>query len=173
VSVLLVGLDDELTSTLVTRLRAQDDEVRVLIPTASKGEPWRQLGAYVATGPSDDADLIERAAQNVRTVVLGLDEPEGLVTLDAVLEGARLAKVGRLIVFGPAAGMSLRARLQAAGMEYVALVAAPRGFLGRKRFPADKLAEAIDAADDLVGPVHLVLDLGKAATWDVLGVVQS
>ena len=61
-AVLLIGIDVELGTALIQRLRAQGDEVRVLEEQSPAAARWRSLGAHVASGPESDADLIERAA---------------------------------------------------------------------------------------------------------------
>ena len=71
-SLLLIGLPETFAAKLVQRLREEGDEVRLLLREGSGAEPWKKLGAFVATGEAGDADLIERAATNVRTIVLGL-----------------------------------------------------------------------------------------------------
>ena len=62
-SILLIGLSEELTEELVKRLIHEGDEVRVLEDSNDNAESWRRLGAHIAHGPIWDADLIERAAQ--------------------------------------------------------------------------------------------------------------
>ena len=90
-----MGLDAELARTLTRRLISQEDEVRVIATPGDDAEALRNLGAHVARGQRLDADLVERAAQNVRSIVVGVVEPE---TMSEILEGARFARVERVIV---------------------------------------------------------------------------
>ena len=171
-SILLVGIDPEHGLPLVARLRASGDQVRVVTGDAATAERWRSAGAYVARGDPSDPDLVERAAQDVRTIVFraagqaGVDE-----MLEAALEGGALAAVGRIVVFGPLLDESTVRRVQRSGLEHV-LLRTP----GPRRWPArrpaaspERIAEAIDAADALVEPAHEVLDLSTPWAWIRLG----
>jgi hypothetical protein len=170
VSILLVGIRGEMGDALVSRLIAQDDEVRVIEGDEGSAARWRSLGAHVAAGHGDDADLIERAAQGVRTVVL-LDD--GVEIVRSVLEGASAARVGRLVLCCTRPGEDTLAVIARAGIDYMVLrVPDARRRPWGRRTPAirpDLVAEAIDAADDLAGERKLDLDLGEAAAWQALG----
>ncbi len=63
---------------------------------------WRSLGAHVASGPQWDADLVERAAQNVRTIVVGdRHDRDPTELMEALVEGGCLASPDmRLVVVG-------------------------------------------------------------------------
>lgn len=170
-SVLLVGLDDDVADALVRRLVSEGDEARVVVERGADAQRWRGLGAYVAFGDASDDDLVERASYGARTVAVG-----GGAALGAVLEGARRAGADRAVVCRAAIDDAARAELERSGMDYVALVtprrrriAAPR----RRRITAEEVAAAIDAADDLTGSPRLVLDLADAGAWERLGVYRS
>jgi len=167
-SILLIGLDEEVMPTLIGRLTAQGDEVRVLEADDAASDRWRSLGAHIASGPQWDADLIERAAQNVRTIVVGEhhDRDPGEL-MDALVEGGGFASSAmRLVVVGelkPRASSTLRN----SKLEYVILGPIEgRGLFGRRpKLTPEKLAEAVDAADDLAGSPRLELDLGDEGAW--------
>ena len=167
-SILLIGLDQELMPGLIRRLIEQGDEVRVLDAAERLSDRWRSLGAHVASGPQWDADLIERAAQNVRTIVVGdQHDREPAELMEALVEGGVLASPDmRLVVVGDVAPKAL-ASLRDSKLEYVILGSVERrGLLGRKvRVPPERLAEVVDAADDLAGDPRLELDLGDESAW--------
>lgn len=147
-SVLLAGLDAELAATVAERLLAQGDQVRVIAPA---GDPAPYTGAHVALGDPGDEDLVERATQGVRTIVLGPLPPE---TRGAALAAAARAGVGRAVLLG--------GRVEDVPPAMSCVVISVRGprLLGRRRSPgADDLAEAIDAADDLAGQPRLTVDV--------------
>lgn len=158
---------------LIQRLLSQGDEVRVLVDQGATGEIWRDLGAHVAFGPADDEDLVWRASTGVRTLVFG-DLPGGESTLAPLLAGAERAGVSRAVVCAPQPGSGVTQALAATGLEYVVLTTARRPLMGRPKpkIPLSKLAEAIDAADDLQGRLRLELDLTVEQSWQVLRVVQ-
>lgn len=168
-AVLLIGIEHELGTVLINRLLAQDDEVRILEESPAAATYWKSLGAHVAAGPEWDADLIERAAQNVRTIVVGPAHHRTPSTLiEAVITGGGHATPGmRVVVFGAAIGIEVVDALRSSVLDYVVLRLPRRGLLTRKVAP-DALAEAIDAADDLAGSPRLELDLSDASAWEVL-----
>ncbi len=151
-----MGASGDLADTTIRRLVDQGDEVRVLDPAGSAR--WKELGAHVARGDHDDSDVIERAGQNARTIVVF--EPTPLV-LTAVVEGARLAAIERIVV---CSGRPVDVEeVRTSGLSYVLLVATSRR--SRKH---EAIAEAIDAADDLAGDVRLELDLSRRDAWAAL-----
>ena len=168
-SILLIGLHEELTGVLVARLIDEGDEVRVLEDSTDSAESWRMLGAHIAQGPMWDADLIERAAQNVRTIVVGEHHDHDPAELmDAVVTGGGFAsKDMRIVLVGNDLEAPAIGRLRESPLAYVALgVVTRRSLLGKRRPPAPAiLAEAIDAADDLAGEVRLELDLNDEQSW--------
>jgi hypothetical protein len=167
-SILLVGLAEDLMPPLIRRLTDQGDEVRVLEADETASDRWRSLGAHVASGPQWDADLIERAAQNVRTIVVGdRHDRDPVELMDAVIEGGGFAsREMRLVVVGEPQPRALDA-LRASNLDFVVLGSARRrGLLGRRPSLApERLAEAVDAADDLAGGPRLELDLDDEQAW--------
>lgn len=170
-SILLVGLPDLFAVKLVQRLIDEGDEVRILVAPSEDPERWRRLGAHPAAGTVDDDDLVERAATNVRTMVVGeqaLSEGE----IRGLISGARKAQVGRIVVCAPQP-QDVLTHLQPTDLEYVVITTAKRPLVGRAktRIPLSKLAEAVDAADDLGGNLRLELDLSVEKSWQILRVL--
>ena len=162
-SVLLVGDGGSLVVSAAERLISQGDEVRAIgTPAVSEGLATR--GVHIARGTELDADLVERAAQNVRTIVVFEASPPLLST---VVEGARAARVDRVVLCASSIAEGSRAVLRGADIEYV-ILELPRKGLFRKGVPDAALAEAIDAADDMSGRLRLELDLNEAGAWEAL-----
>ena len=163
-SVLVVGADGALRAAIASRLLEQGDEVRAIEIDAAAGARLRELGVHVAKGRDLDPDLVERAAQNVRTLVVVDPEPS---TLSDVIEGARFARVDRLVLCG--GDDRARDAIRSSGLDHVILrVTVPRGIF-KKRLDTRSVAEAVDAADDLAGNPRLDLDLSQASAWTELG----
>ncbi len=160
-SVLLVGDGGPLRAVLATRLIAQGNEVRAIELAPAAAEELRARGVHVAKGPYLDADLVERAAQNVRTIVVF--EPDREV-LETVIEGARFASVERLVLCGERIPDLATHALGASQIDHV-ILSVPRKKLFGGGLSNEKVAEAIDAADDLAGKPRLELDLGDATSW--------
>ena len=158
-SVLLIEPDDTNGTAIVRRLVSEGDEVGVIVADAAARERWRSLGAYVAVGPGDDADLVERAAQHARSVVL-FDAGED--TVAAVVAGVRMAGTPRLVYCSTGIG-EMTAVLDASGLEYVVLTIPTRTTGLRRRahqaISPERVADAVSAADDLGGEVRLTADL--------------
>ncbi|MGI8775387.1 MAG: hypothetical protein ACR2KQ_10365 [Actinomycetota bacterium] len=164
-SVLLVGLDDELALVTARRLLAQQDEVRAIVTEEKSATALRETGVHVARGKEvDDPDLIERACQNVRTLVLGSLPPEAIIY---VLQGASLAGVGRIIYVAVPRDDGIDT-VVSGSPEYVILRIPSGGLFRRETFDAALVAEAIDAADDLDGTIRLDLDLSTETAWAAL-----
>lgn len=147
-SVLLTGLDAELAAAVTRRLTAQGDQVRVV---AAAGVAY--TGAHVAAGEPGDDDLVERAAQGARTIVAGIEGRAG------ALAGAARAGVDRAVLIGGDADEV------PSPMSWVLLVTKKR--LRRGPSP-DRIAEAVDAADDMAGEPRLVADLTTDDGWRAL-----
>lgn len=161
-SVLLIGASPSLGVVVARRLIAQGDEVRA-VARGPEGE-LAAAGVRIARGPELDADLVERAAQDVRTIVLFEGSSQ---VVKPVIEGARAAAVERVVVCtGTIDGPALDV-LRASGVEYVVL-RPPRKGLFRRGVSDDVLAEAIDAADDMSGKLRLELDLNESDAWQTL-----
>ena len=166
-SVLIVALEPELARTLTRRLVGQGDEVRV-IAQDHEAEAQRNLGAHVARGAHLDADLVERAAQNVRSIVVGPVEAE---VMSEILAGARLAHVERIIVGTPRPLGRALDLLRDAPIQYVVLDYRKKRAFSRRSWHSDELvALLIDAADDLAGEPRLELDLDASSTFETLGI---
>lgn len=154
-SVLLIEPPRGPGEAAVRLLFVEDDEVRVLLRDGSEAPHWRSLGAFVATGDPDDEDLVERACQNVRTVVIFGPPTAALVT------GASAANVSRLV------SVTSRAVARVPHPEHVRLVTKARRGLLKSRCRDEDLAVAISAADDLasvpVEPVYLTDPEGWSA----------
>ena len=157
----------ELGRAVVARLLSQGDEVRAIVPAGGE-QTWRELGVHVAVGDPADADLVERAAQSCRTVVLlgkaGTD-PE---VIASVTEAAFAAGVDRLVVCrGPERAPIPPLDDWKAG--YVVLEQVTGRWPRAKRVPSEVVAQAVDAADDLAGEPRLVVDLNDPGGRAQLG----
>ncbi|MBW3595153.1 MAG: hypothetical protein KY391_06200 [Actinobacteria bacterium] len=161
-SILLIGDPGSLGEVLVRRLVSQGDEVRA-IATDPGANDLAAHGVHIARGRDLDADLVERAAQNVRTIVT-FDAS----VLEPVIDGATAANVDRIVVCAAVVAEGEREQLRTSKLEYVVLVPPRKGLL-RRGIPDDALAEAIDAADDTSGRLRLELDLNESAAWAALG----
>jgi hypothetical protein len=171
VSILLIRLPDDLAEATARRLLNQGDEVRVLVTRDETPAAYGDLDVHIATGEYlDDADLIERAAQNVRTIVVGGELPEPRSGhAKALTEGARLARVGRIVYCDSEPDAELVEQLRASGLEFVVLAMGKKGFVRRTAaVAATDAAEAIDAADDIADEMHVELDLTQPQAWRAL-----
>lgn len=169
-SVLLVGLGEQLTDAVAARLLEQGDEVRLVLAEEAGRERWRARGIHVAVGDMADDDFAWRACMNVRTVVAGDRPPVVGALREALAEVLRKAGVGRVVVVGAGEPDGLVGALQGEPeLEYVVLRFRRRGLLGPKDAVGPReLAVAIDAADDLAGTPHLDLDLTHDDAWGAL-----
>jgi len=171
-SILLINPPEEIGTALVTRLLDQDDDVRVVADDLNAAQRWKGLGAHVARGEAQDPDLIERAAQNVRTIVV-LEEPSTEVAA-AVAGGGQLASPDmRLVLWLKQPRPPAEEIVRESGLDYVFLRGTPAAgrmvSSSRKRAAVEALVEAIDAADDLSGNPRLDLDLATRTAWSDLG----
>lgn len=152
---------------IVAKLLGEGDEVSVVGRDQAVAAPMKRLGAYVATGDPSDPDLVARAAQNARTIVLFADA--GGRILDAVTEAASLLpSAPRVVLLTSFVEEDVMSRLRRSPLDYIALKVPgpPRFRLIRKQSVSDEqIAEAVSAADDLAGEPRLELDLGTAAAW--------
>ncbi len=165
-SVLLIGLGRDLGLVVTKRLVAQGDEVRVLLDEPRLAADYKAAGAYTALGHADDDDLIERAAQDVRTIVLG--EQCSDEEVEAAVDAAARARVERIVMCRRGID-AVPQQVASSGRDFVILTMPPRrGFRRKERLSDALVAEAIDAADDLAGNPRLVLDLANAGAWEAL-----
>lgn len=171
-ALVLIGLRGELGEVLIRRLVEQDDEVRVVEEDKELADRWRSLGAQTAQGLPEDADLLERASQHARTVVV-INVPTRPLkqTIDAVLHVAMRSKNPiRLVVLSGKHDRALARTLAQSGLEYVWLrTPRPHRVSRGSSLSYEKVAEAIDAADDIAGAPNLELDLTDAGAWAALG----
>ena len=157
-AVLVITGDSDLDVPVVLRLLDQGDEVRVLEPTSGRAEEWRAIGAFFAGGEADDPDLVERAAQNVRTVVI-LGERVTVEVTSVVLEAGSNAGVDRLVCCAQAIPAPVKEAVRAASMAHVLIETGRTGLLRRRQASAERAALAVDAADDLAGDPRIEVDL--------------
>lgn len=168
-SILIVEPDDSLGPVLVTRLISEGDEVRVLIQDRAGTPRWQALGAFVAIGDALDADLVERACQNVRTLVVVFPgRKRSASLLHVLLAGAGAAGTGRVVVCTADPPAEVVTVLEASELDYVILNAGRRGFLPKRGPDMDTLAAAVSAADDLVNHPRMVVDLTRPEGWAAL-----
>ena len=172
-SLLLIGLNEEYGPALVKRLIAEGDVVGVIEPDPRRAEMWRDLGAHVAIGTPMDFDLVERAAQHARSIVVLTDLWEDPVSIvDPILTGARLAPgEGARMIFVVERSGGVGETLAESGFDFVILeIGDARSWTGRRKKPAAAdVAEAVNAADDLAGSPRLVVDLTDTEDLGRLG----
>lgn len=173
-SVLLLGLESKFGSTVIQKLLDEGDTVGVIEEDRARGEEWKKLGAHVALGSPADFDLIERAAQHARSIVIvesGLTEAGDVV--DATLMGARLVpgERARVIFVAVAPGPEIGETLTGSEFDFVILkIGTGKSLIRRSRpMPPEQVAEAINAADDLAGSPRVEVDLGSKEGWSSLG----
>ncbi|MDQ4142273.1 MAG: NAD-binding protein [Actinomycetota bacterium] len=172
-SLLLIGLDEERGPAVVGRLLQEGDIVGVIEEHHERAPIWRELGAHVALGSPSDPDLVERAAQHARSIVIFASDPTNApVVLDGVLEGARLTpgEAARVIYLSDDDDPAARATLDASAFDYVMLRVGRRGRFVRRGsvVTVEDLAEAVSAADDLAGEPRLSIDLTSDEGWRAL-----
>lgn len=167
-AILVITGGSDLDRVVVSRLVAQGDEVRVLEPTPERRDEWVAGGAFVAVGDAADPDLVERAAQNVRTILVlaGRVGPEVLAT---VLDAGPRAGVDRLIWCGPTIPDPVTSAVRAGPLDHVLIATGAGGLLRRRAAPSALIAEAVDAADDLAGEPRLEIDLADPSQLRLLG----
>lgn len=170
-SVLLLGLDEQRGPAFIRRLLDEGDVVGVVEEDPARAAQWKRAGAHVASGSPADADLIERAAQHARSIVVSLSErgaSEAVVA--AVLEAGRLAPEAPRIIVAGSPSSEIEEMLRGSAFDYVILRLPARRVLRRVPvLPPEDLAEAINAADDLAGSPRLDLDLTSEPGWERLG----
>lgn len=174
-SVLVIGEAPE-TETVIRFLIAEGDQVGVIESDRKQLERWVSIGAHAALGDAEDPDLVERCAQQARTIVIfetpASGGPNITDVLRAVLQaGQMLPAAPRVVVVSAEPSLTLQAQLNSAALDYILLrVGLSRGFLrrGSKAVPGEWLAAAVNAADDLAGEPRLDLDLATREGWEAL-----
>lgn len=157
-AVLVITGGSDLDVPVVSRLLNEGDEVRVLEATTARRDEWRAMGAFFAGGEADDPDLVERAAQNARTIVV----LAGRVTdevIAIVLEAGLNAGVDRLVCCAEAIAGSVKEAVRASRISHVLIETGRPRLLRRKEASSERAAEAVDAADDLAGDPRIEVDL--------------
>lgn len=172
-SVVLIGADEEWGPAVVERLLNEDDIVGVIEEELGRRDLWKGLGAHVALGSAADPDLVERAVQHARSIVVFEGDPQrSTEVLEAVFQGARLApgETARILFVTSGPATTAGGALDASAFDYVVLRVPRKGLLRRSSSvaPAD-LAEAVSAADDMAGDPRLHVDLGSPEGWRALG----
>ena len=165
-SLLLLAPPLDWGDALIERLISQGDEVRVVEPDRERADRWRRLGAHVASGAVDDADLVERAGHGCRTGIL-VAPGSGESSASEILSALTAASIDRVVVIAAEEDTSMLSQLRSQGLDYVYLRAPGKRFR-RRSLPAGVIAEAIDAADDLAGHPHLELDLSQPGAASAL-----
>ena len=158
-SLVLVGPNGSLGDAVFNRLSGQGDGIRVIVADDAAGAEWKRRGAFVAVAEEWDADLIERASYEARTIIV-FPQPdrEEVELLEEVVTGAGVTSVDRVIVIRSEA--SVPQPLVGARVGHVVLGVGKRSVLRRSKPVADDLvARAVDAADDLDGKPLLAIDL--------------
>lgn len=158
----------EVEPAVASRLLEQGDEVRVVVEDAAQKPPWVTLGAHVAVGDPTDDDLIERAGQSARTLVLFDDHANDPLAVGAALRAASAAGIERLILCAPDVTAAIETLIEGARTSYVAMSYGRRLSL-RGRAPVELIAEAVDAADDMSGDPRVTVDLRRAGALGLLG----
>lgn len=154
-SLLLVEPPEELGRATVLQLLAEGDEVRVLVRDRRLVSRWKELNAYVAVGDPNDEDLVERACQNVRTIV-AFKEPA-----PPLIAGAKAAGVGRVVT------VTGKEVPPTEGIEHVVIVTrGPRPW--RSFGDATGIAHAVSAADDLASVPDRPVRLTEPEGWKAL-----
>lgn len=164
---IVANSEDDLAEPTIRRLLAQGDEVRIL----TDGDPgrWRAMGVHPAAGDPSDADLVERAAQNCRSIVLlGIraTEPDAVA---AVAEGGLAAGTDRLILCRGSRREKLPDVAAAWPRGYVILEQVAGRWPRVQRASSEEVAEAVDAADDIAGEPRFSVDLNDPADLAKLG----
>lgn len=164
-SILLIDPPEELGAAVVRRLIEDGDEVRVLARDRERTDYWRALRAHVAIGDPTDDDLVERAALNVRTIVL-LEWEKGTANVSDIIAAARRSGVDRVVMTVRKPDARTSANLERSDIDHVMLVV-PRKLLG-PAIDQDSVARAVSASDDLADHPRLTVDLAHPNGWEML-----
>ncbi len=132
---------DPAVEAIARRLIDAGDQVRVI--WSGDAGPLRDLGAFVARGHPNDADLVERAAFGCETIVVV--DRERSARLD-VLDAVRPLQVDRVVYVGGIRSDDVVSACSSLGRERI-LLWTRRGGLRRREAAPDVIAAAVDAAD--------------------------
>lgn len=165
-----MGAGIDLATALLKTLVRPDDQVRIVEEDPVLAERWRSAGAHVAPGLDDDPDLVSRAAEGARTVVL-CDESCSQEVLESLAEEA--VKDRRIVVWAELGRLD-PAPLRAGSAQHIWLSGSHRrrDWGRRKALSYEEIARVIDAADDLEGAPRWELDLTDPASWERLGLTR-
>ena len=158
----------EVEPAVARRLLDQGDEVRVVVAEADEKPAWVALGTHVAVGDPTDDDLIERAGQSARTLVLFDAHANDRAVVAAATKAAAAAAIDRLVLCAPDLSAEILELVAGAQASYVALSYGRRLSL-KGRVSVEVIAEAVDAADDMSGEPRLTLDLRQSDALGLLG----
>ncbi|MFP5351994.1 MAG: NAD(P)H-binding protein [Actinomycetota bacterium] len=167
-SVLMVVGRGEAEPAVARRLLGQGDEVRVVVTDASEKPAWVSLGVHVAVGDPTDDDLIERAGQSARTLVLFDGHANDPATVGAATKAASAAGIERLILCAPDVSSEIRRQVEETQKSYVLLSYGRRLSL-KGRASVEVISEAVDAADDMSGDPRVAVDLREEGALGLLG----
>ncbi|MDQ4064433.1 MAG: NAD(P)H-binding protein [Actinomycetota bacterium] len=165
-SILLIDPPEELGAAVVRQLLSEGDEVRVLSRERARTQYWKELGAHVAVGDPADDDLVERAALNVRTIVLLNWEEDFAAKTESVVRACKNSGVGRVVISARKVKARVVEDLERLDIDYVLLVL-KRRLIGDAVEP-EAVARAVSAADDLAGEPRLTIDLTDPRAWEAL-----
>ena len=173
-SVLLIGLEEDLGVPVIERLLQEGDIVGVIEEDEGRATRWREMGAHVAGGAATDFDLVERAAQHARSIVVADSRfDNSLEVAEAVLTGARLVPGdrARIVFIATRPDTGVGEALSTSEFDFIILRVGGSRFWNRarNRLRPELIAEAVNAADDLAGAPRLDLDLSDSGSWTILG----
>lgn len=168
-SVLLIGPSGSMGEAVFERLKQHGDDVRVIEDSDDSAKLWKARGGFVALAREWDADLIERASYEARTIVVFPRPDRGEAELlEEVIQGAKTASLERIVVIREDSGVP--EALRASEIDHVVLRTG-KASLFRRSKPVDDavVAAAVDAADDLGGHPRLEVDLTREEGRALLG----
>ncbi|MQA98983.1 MAG: hypothetical protein GEU78_01600 [Actinobacteria bacterium] len=166
-SVLIVAGNTHIDGLLARRLVEQGDVVGILVEDDGMIDHVDPGDAHVAQGSRTDEDLIERAATHARTIVVYEEAvvPTHRDIVRAVVAAAKRIEGVRVVMWGSKHSAEAVETLSTSGLPYVVIHTGKlRGRL-RRTVPFEAVVEALDAADDLAGDVHLEVDLTRDEEW--------
>ena len=169
-SILLIDPPEELGAAVVRRLVDDGDEVRVLIRERGGTQYWKELGAHVAVGDPADDDLVERAALNVRTIVLLNWDGISATNAEATIAAAHRSGVDRVIATAKRRDPEATEILDRIDVDYIILIVLRR--LLASAVDPEEVGRAVSASDDLAGNPRLVIDVSDRSDRQLLRLVE-